>query len=50
MQDEWVGGAVNNRDEVIQESFDLQTNNPGWPGYSSEGMIVGGGLNVSLLY
>jgi hypothetical protein len=50
VQDEWVDGAVNNREEVFQESFGLQTNNPGWPGFSSQGMIFGGGLNVSLLY
>jgi long-chain fatty acid transport protein len=50
VQDEWVDGARNNRDEVIQESFGLQTNNPGWPGFSSKGMIVGAGVNVALLY
>ena len=26
----------------------LQTNNPGWPGFSSSGWILGGGINVSL--
>jgi hypothetical protein len=50
VQDEWVDGAVNNREEVFQQSFGLQTNNPGWPGFSSKGMIFGGGLNASLLY
>jgi long-chain fatty acid transport protein len=48
--DEWVDGAKNSRDEVIQESFGLQTNNPGWPGFSSKGMIVGAGVNIALLY
>lgn len=48
--DEWVDGAMNSRGQVLQESFGLQTNNPGWPGFSSSGMILGGGLNVSLLY
>ena len=48
--DEWVDGAMNNRGEVYQESFGLQTNNPGWPGFSSKGMILGAGLNASLLY
>lgn len=28
----------------------LQTNNPGWPGFSSEGTIVGGGAWLSLLF
>ena len=48
--DEWVDGAMNNRGEVYDESFGLQTNNPGWPGFSSKGMILGAGLNASLLY
>lgn len=50
VQDEWVDGAKNNRDEVLEGSYGLQTNNPGWPGFSSKGVIAGGGLNVSLLY
>jgi long-chain fatty acid transport protein len=50
VQDEWIDGAMNNRDEVIQESFGLQTNNPGWPGFSSKGTILGAGVNVALLY
>ncbi len=36
--------------EVISEAKGLQTNNPGWPGFSSKGLISGGGLTVSLLY
>jgi len=28
----------------------LQTNNPGWPGFSSSGWIIGGGLYLSLNY
>ena len=28
----------------------LQTNNPGWPGYSSEGWLFGGALTVSVRY
>ena len=50
VQDEWVDGAVDNRGQVIAASNGLQTNNPGWPGFSSRGLILGGGLNVSLLY
>lgn len=50
VQDEWIDGATNSRGEVYQESFGLQTNNPGWPGFSSRGMILGAGVNVSLLY
>jgi hypothetical protein len=50
VQDEWVDGATDNRGQVIAASNGLQTNNPGWPGFRSEGLILGGGLNVSLLY
>lgn len=48
--DEWIDGATDNRGNVFEESFGLQTNNPGWPGFSSQGVIWGGGLSLSLLY
>jgi hypothetical protein len=48
--DEWKDGTTNNRGEVIPQSNGLQTNNPGWPGFSSKGTIWGAGLNVALLY
>lgn len=48
--DEWKDGAVNNRGEVIAEADGLQTNNPGWPGFGSRGMVWGAGVNVALLY
>jgi long-chain fatty acid transport protein len=50
VQDEWVDGAMNSRGDVYQESIGLQTNNPGWPGFSSRGLILGAGVNASLLY
>lgn len=50
VQDEWVDGAVNSRGEEIEASYGLQTNNPGWPGFSSKGMIIGAGVSVSMLY
>jgi len=50
VQDEWLDGAVDNREQVIPESFGLQTNNPGWPGFSSKGLILGGGLSVSFVW
>ena len=28
----------------------LQTNNPGWPGFSSEGWLFGGGVRLSFLF
>jgi len=36
--------------EIIAEAKGLQTNNPGWPGFSSMGMLAGGGLTVALVY
>jgi hypothetical protein len=50
VQDEWIDGATNSRGDVYQESMGLQTNNPGWPGFGSKGMILGAGVNASLLY
>jgi long-chain fatty acid transport protein len=48
--DEWKDGARNNRGEVISQASGLQTNNPGWPGFSSIGSIWAGGLNVAVLF
>ena len=50
VQDEWVDGAQDSRGQVIQASQGLQTNNPGWPGFASRGTILGGGVNLTLLY
>jgi long-chain fatty acid transport protein len=33
----------------ITESEGLQTNNPGWPGFGSRGVILTGGLNVTIV-
>jgi long-chain fatty acid transport protein len=33
--------------EPLKAAKGLQTNNPGWPGYSSEGWILGGGVNLA---
>ncbi len=49
--DEWPDDAIDiSTGQRIEEAKGLQTNNPGWPGYSSAGYIVGGGVNVALLY
>lgn len=50
VQDEWIDGATNSRGDVYDESIGLQTNNPGWPGFSSKGLILGAGISASLLY
>ncbi len=43
--DEFPDGSTDLvNDEVITESTGLQTNNPGYPGYSSEGFIMGVGV------
>jgi hypothetical protein len=49
--DEWPDGTKDiATGEVIAEANGLQTNNPGWPGFASQGKILAGGLNISLLY
>ncbi|MFT3927972.1 MAG: hypothetical protein QM778_35920 [Myxococcales bacterium] len=49
--DEWPDNTVDiSTGQIIQEAQGLQTNNPGWPGFSSKGTIVGGTVSVSLLY
>ena len=35
--------------ELIEESIGLQTNNPGFPGYTSSGVVWAGGLSLILL-
>ncbi len=37
-------------DEEIESSRGLQTNNPGYPGFSSEGWLAGGGLFLKMLF
>jgi long-chain fatty acid transport protein len=49
--DEWPDEAIDiGTGEVIPEAKGLQTNNPGWPGYASDGKVFAGGVNISLLY
>jgi len=48
--DEWKDDTVNNRGEVFAAAAGLQTNNAGWPGFGSRGVIWGAGVNVALLY
>jgi long-chain fatty acid transport protein len=51
VRDEWADGQVDtSTGEVYQDSIGLQTNNPGWPGFSSRGYLVAGGLNLTVLY
>jgi hypothetical protein len=48
--DELPDGTLNSNGDPVPEAAGLQTNNPGWPGFASEGWILGGALTVSLLY
>jgi hypothetical protein len=49
--DEWPDGTKDiSTGQVITAAHGLQTNNPGWPGFASSGLILAGGLSVSLLY
>lgn len=48
--DEWSDRAVDSRPQTIAAAAGLQTNNPGWPGFSSEGFILGAGVSVMVLY
>ena len=50
IRDEFPDGSVDELREPIPQSEGLQTNNPGWPGFSSEGWIFAGAISVSLLY
>lgn len=49
--DEWRDNTVDiSTGKVIAEAQGLQTNNPGWPGFASEGFLLGGSLAFSVLY
>jgi len=49
--DELPDDAVNAVDGTpIPSAAGLQTNNPGWPGFASDGYIYGGSLALALLY
>jgi len=50
VEDEWSDHAINGRGNIIPEAAGLQTNNPGWPGFSSSGFLIGAGLTASLIY
>ena len=39
-----------NPTEAVEDGLGLQTNNPGYPGYTSNGWVFGGGLSLSMWY
>jgi hypothetical protein len=50
--DEVPDDAIDNSNlgEAAAGREGLQTNNPGWPGFSSEGYIFGGGVHLAFLF
>ncbi len=48
--DELPDDAVDSHGVAIPGAAGLQTNNPGWPGFASEGWVLGGAVTASLLY
>jgi hypothetical protein len=49
--DEWPDDAKDiSTGQGIADARGLQTNNPGWPGFASQGFLLGGSLSLSLLY
>jgi long-chain fatty acid transport protein len=52
VQDEVPDNAVTklDPDQPVADREGLQTNNPGFPGYSHEGWIYGGGLSAELIF
>jgi long-chain fatty acid transport protein len=51
VQDEWPDSAIDiSTGQVIAEASGLQTNNPGWPGYRSRGLITASSITLALLF
>lgn len=49
--DEFPDDAIDTRRQLpVAEAAGLQTNNPGWPGFESEGWLWGLGLTLEFLY
>ena len=50
VRDEFPDDAVDARGQPIASATGLQTNNPGWPGFSSRGILGGAGVTLGLLF
>ncbi len=50
VKDEVPDDAVDSLGDPVPGRAGLQTNNPGFPGFASEGWLVGGSLYVAILY
>jgi hypothetical protein len=42
-------GSLGSPVPIGQQAAGLQTNNPGWPGFGSEGWVLGGGVTLSVI-
>jgi long-chain fatty acid transport protein len=49
VRDEFPDDAIDNRGHALPSAAGLQTNNPGWPGFSSRGLLFGGAVNLAVL-
>ncbi len=50
IQDELPDDARTRTGAPVAGRAGLQTNNPGWPGFSSQGTIIGGAFTLGILY
>ncbi|MCC6646521.1 MAG: hypothetical protein IT374_13230 [Polyangiaceae bacterium] len=50
IQDELPDDARTRTGQAVPGRAGLQTNNPGWPGFSSQGTILGGAITLAILY
>jgi long-chain fatty acid transport protein len=53
VRDEWADDTIDrttNPAVPFPEARGLQTNNPGYPGYGSDGWVMGGGINMAVLF
>ena len=50
IQDEVPDDAVDASGKPLAGAKGLQTNNPGWPGFASEGWVYGGAVTIAVVY
>jgi hypothetical protein len=48
--DEFPDSVVTGTDQAVADSAGFQTNNPGWPGYTSSGWLLGAGASFRLQF
>ena len=50
LQDELPDDARSQNGQPVPGRAGLQTNNPGWPGFASQGVVLGSSATIALLY